>query len=63
MVAAHKYDLDAAKKQGFRTAFIARPLELGPNGQVDTIFNPAYDINVQNFTELAHALGAERFTT
>jgi 2-haloacid dehalogenase len=59
MVAAHKYDLDAAKAQGLRTAFVARPLELGPGGQVDTTPNPAYDFNVTSLTELVHELGAD----
>jgi 2-haloacid dehalogenase len=58
MVAAHKYDLDAAKAQGLRTAFVARPLELGPNGNVDTTPNPAYDYNVASLAELTGALGA-----
>jgi len=58
MVAAHKYDLTAAKGQGLQTAFVARPLELGPNGNVDTTPNPAYDLNVTSFTELAQKLGA-----
>jgi 2-haloacid dehalogenase len=59
MVAAHKYDLDAAKGQGLRTAFIARPLEFGPDGKVDTTPNPAYDMNVTSLTELVHELGAD----
>ncbi|TQN32155.1 2-haloalkanoic acid dehalogenase type II [Haloactinospora alba] len=32
MVACHKYDLRAAASLGFRTAFVARPLEFGPAG-------------------------------
>ncbi len=59
MVAAHKYDLDAAKNQGLGTAFVARPLELGPGGKVDVSPNPAYGINATSFTDLVHALGAD----
>jgi 2-haloacid dehalogenase len=59
MVAAHKYDLAAAQGQGFRTAFIARPLELGPNGKVDTTPDPSFDFNATSFTDLAEQLGAE----
>ena len=35
MVAAHLGDLRAAKALGLRTAFVARPLEFGPNGKPD----------------------------
>lgn len=57
MVAAHKYDLDAAKAMGMQTAFVARPLELGPGGSVDTTPNPAYNFNVTSLAELAQQLG------
>lgn len=57
MVAAHKYDLRAAREQGFRTAFVARPLEFGPEGQVDTAYEAGFDLNVGSFTELAERLG------
>src|SRR5262249_3415841 len=35
MVAAHLGDLRAAKAGGLQTAFVARPLEYGPNGKPD----------------------------
>lgn len=57
MVAAHKYDLDAAQALGFKTAFVARPLELGPDGSVDTTPDPAFDINATDFDDLATKLG------
>jgi 2-haloacid dehalogenase len=57
MVACHKYDLRGAKIQGFRTAFVARPLEFGPNGKVDIKFEPEFDLNVASFVELADKLG------
>jgi 2-haloacid dehalogenase len=58
MVACHKFDLRGAKSQGFRTAFVARPLELGPNGTVDTQFESEFDLNVASFVELADRLGS-----
>jgi 2-haloacid dehalogenase len=57
MVAAHKHDLQAAKGQGFRTAFVARPFEMGPNGDVDTTPDPSFDFNATNFIDLAGQLG------
>ncbi|MFW6167418.1 MAG: haloacid dehalogenase type II [Ralstonia sp.] len=58
MVASHKYDLVAARAQGFRTAFIARPLEFGPGAAVDITPDPAFDCNVRNLEDLADQLGA-----
>ena len=58
MVACHKYDLRAAKAFGMRTAFVARPLEFGPNGTPDTSADPAFDINARDFIDLAHQLDA-----
>jgi 2-haloacid dehalogenase len=49
MVAAHNYDLDAAKEHGFKTAYVASPGECGAP-------NPAYDINAGNFADLARQL-------
>ena len=56
MVACHKYDLVAAKELGLRTAFVARPLEFGPNGKVDLRFEDQFDINAQDFLQLAEQL-------
>ena len=58
MVAAHKYDLKAAKSLGFLTAFVARPLERGPGGDVDTTPDPSFDINATSFEDLARQLSA-----
>ncbi|ANJ73228.1 haloacid dehalogenase type II [Ralstonia insidiosa] len=58
MVASHKYDLVAARAQGFRTAFIARPLEFGPGVAVDITPDPTFDCNVADMEELATRLGA-----
>lgn len=58
MVACHKYDLAAARRFGMRTAFVARPLELGPGGRPDTSPEPWFDVYARDFLELAEALGA-----
>ena len=58
MVAAHKYDLEAAAALGLRTAFVPRPHQLGSGGQPD---QPApgdsFDVVAQDFIELAAQLG------
>lgn len=58
MVACHNFDLDAAKGQGFKTAFVRRPDEWGPEGPPDPEPNPIHDIVVGGFPELADRLGA-----
>lgn len=57
MVACHNFDLDAARAEGFRTAFVRRPDEWGPAGPPDPTPNPACDIVVDDFAMLAAALG------
>lgn len=57
MVACHNFDLDAARGEGFRTAFVRRPDEWGPAGPPDPIPNPAADVVVTGFAELAERLG------
>ena len=57
MVACHNFDLDAAKACGFKTAFIRRPDEWGAAGPPDPTPNPAHDIIVDTFPELAERLG------
>lgn len=56
MVACHKYDLKAARSFGMRTAFVARPLEFGPNGKPDTEPETWFDLYTDSFVALAHAL-------
>jgi 2-haloacid dehalogenase len=56
MVACHKTDLLAAAKQGFRTAFVSRPMENGPAGSGDIEADPRFDINVSSFVELSFNL-------
>ena len=58
MVACHNFDLDAARGQSYRTAFVRRPDEWGPNGPPDPVPNPATDLVVTGFAELAARLDA-----
>jgi 2-haloacid dehalogenase len=58
MVACHKYDLVAARAFGMKTAFVARPLEFGPQASPDVSADPWLDLHVQSLQELAAALGA-----
>ena len=57
MVAAHRNDLEGAGAVGFRTAFVARPLEWGPGGDADTAEAGEFDIVAQDFHDLAAQLG------
>ena len=57
MVACHNFDLDAARGEGYRTAFVRRPDEWGAAGPPDPTPNPACDIVVDGFAELADWLG------
>lgn len=52
MVACHNFDLNAAKKAGFLTAFIRRPQEWGPAGPPDPNPNMEYDFVEDGFWEL-----------
>ncbi len=58
MVAAHKYDLKAAKSQGMQTALVSRPDEFGPRGQADTGREEWIDLYADDFHDLADKLGA-----
>jgi 2-haloacid dehalogenase len=58
MVAAHNRDLLAAKEQGMRTAFVARPLEFGTkNLKADIEPADGIDVSAWSFTELADKMG------
>jgi 2-haloacid dehalogenase len=58
MVAAHNNDLKAAKAQGLKTAFVARPKEHGPGQTTDLTPDPAcVDVPAADFVELAAKLG------
>ena len=58
MVAAHLGDLRAAKGVGLRTAFVARPLEYGPEGKPDLKGDASVDVSAEDFNDLAARLGA-----
>ena len=55
MVASHKYDIRAAGRLGFATAFVARPLEFGADGDADVAYSDEFDINASDFLDLADA--------
>lgn len=57
MVASHKYDIRAAGRLGFRTAFVARPLEFGVGGDADVAYSDEFNINAADFLDLAQQLG------
>jgi len=57
MVAAHNGDLVAASALGFRTAFVLRPTEYGPNQQTDLQAEHRFDIVSESFIDLANQLG------
>lgn len=57
LVACHNFDLDAGRKEGLKTCFVRRPDEWGPPGPPDPTRNPACDLIVDTFGELADALG------
>ncbi|OBI13419.1 haloacid dehalogenase, type II [Mycobacterium sp. E2327] len=57
MVASHKYDIRAAGGLGFATAFVARPLEFGADGDADVAYSDEFDVNASDFLDLAAQLG------
>lgn len=60
MVACHNFDLNAAHKAGFRTAFVRRPDEWGPEGPPDPKPNMDYDIVVDDFGALVQSVVSNR---
>jgi 2-haloacid dehalogenase len=58
MVAAHNYDLRAARGEGLRTAFVPRPLEYGPGQTTDLAPEDDWDVVARDFVDLATRLGA-----
>jgi 2-haloacid dehalogenase len=55
MVAAHPWDLNAAREAGLATAYVPRPLERGPATPYEPSL-PDADINARDFTDLADQL-------
>jgi len=60
MTAAHNNDLVAASQQGFRTAFVLRPVEYGPNQHKDNRAEHDFDYIANSFIELADQLGCPK---
>lgn len=56
MVAAHSDDLRAARQEGFRTAFISRPTEYGPDGPGESAPEGEVDVTAANLFDLAEQL-------
>lgn len=56
MVAAHNGDLAAARACGFRTAFVPRPTEHGPNQTTDLKAEQDWDFIATDFQALAQLL-------
>ena len=57
LVAAHNSDLAAARKCGFRTAFVPRPAEHGPSQTTDLRPEGEWDVVAGDFGALAEAFG------
>lgn len=56
MVAAHRWDIDGARRAGLRTAFLERPAEKGPHQVADRAADVPADYSVTSFDELAEVL-------
>ena len=57
LVAAHNSDLAAASRVGFRTAFVRRPTEYGPNQTRDIKPEGRFDYVAESMVDLAAKLG------
>jgi 2-haloacid dehalogenase len=60
LAAAHNNDLAAAAGTGYRTAFIVRPNEKGPQQTVDLKADRAWDVVTDSCHGLADAMGCSR---
>lgn len=58
LVAAHPSDLRAARDAGLMTAYVARPLERGPNRRPPRIEDGEFDVVAEDFADLAARLEA-----
>jgi 2-haloacid dehalogenase len=58
LVAAHNNDLAAARQCGYRTAFVARPMEHGPGQTTDLRAEADWDVVARDFNDLADKVGA-----
>jgi len=57
MVAAHKGDLRASSRVGFRTAYVPRPTEFAPDVERDLTPDPDFDLVATDFNDMAAQLG------
>ena len=57
MVAAHNYDLAAARGEGMATAFVPRPLEYGLGQTTDLKPESEWGVVAEDFEDLAASLG------
>ena len=62
LVAAHNYDLQAARVEGLRTAFVPRPTEYGPGQTTDLTPEGPWDVVAKDLEDLARLMegGADR---
>jgi 2-haloacid dehalogenase len=58
MTAAHPGDLRAAAALGFKTGYVYRPLERGPERRVERNTTDNFDIRAEDFVDLARQMGA-----
>lgn len=59
MVAAHNGDLAAARNCGFHTAFIARPIEHGPQQKTDLVAEQDWDVIAKDMIDLANQIAPQ----
>jgi 2-haloacid dehalogenase len=59
LVAAHNYDLMAARKHGMKTAFVARPTEYGPRQSGDWRAESNWDFVADDFGKLADQIALD----
>jgi 2-haloacid dehalogenase len=57
LVAAHAYDLRAARGHGLKTGYVARPLEYGPDHAPETFAPGEFDVVARDLLDLAERLG------
>ena len=58
LVAAHNYDLAAARNCGYKSGFVARPTEYGPRQKKDFKAESDWKVIANDFNDLATRLGA-----
>lgn len=58
LVAAHLSDLRSAREVGLMTAYVARPLERGPDRRPPRVDDGEFDFTATDFFDLAAQLGA-----